>query len=128
MSRFANLADKPKVSPKLQPQPAAPSNEEAAAATVSVSTPPRSSSRVGLKAIAAYFSPEMSLAVNRRAKLTPYRRPILALNHFCCWCRSYADYASAQQVQLCSTADSGHPAHPFRSEAAHHSEQFPPGV
>jgi hypothetical protein len=64
VSRFANLADKPKVSAKLQPQPAAPDNEKAAAATMSISTPPRSSSRAGRKAIAAYFSPEMSLAMH----------------------------------------------------------------
>ncbi|MBN9146184.1 MULTISPECIES: ribbon-helix-helix domain-containing protein [unclassified Novosphingobium] len=64
MSRFANLADKPKASPKSQHQPAAPGNEEGAAATTSVSTPPKSNSRVGRKAIAAYFTPEMSLAMH----------------------------------------------------------------
>jgi hypothetical protein len=70
VSRFANLADKPKVSAKLQPQPAAPDNEKAAAATMSISTPPRSSSRAGRKAIAAYFSPEMSLAMHVCARNT----------------------------------------------------------
>jgi len=64
MSRFANLADKPKVSPKPQHKPAVPDNEEAVAATASVSTPPRSNSRAGRKAIAGYFSLEMSLAMH----------------------------------------------------------------
>ncbi len=68
MSRFANLADKPKVSPKPQPQPAAPDKEEAAVATVSISTPARSKSRAGRKAIAGYFSPEMSLAMHTCAR------------------------------------------------------------
>jgi hypothetical protein len=64
MSRFANLADKPKVSPKTQPQPAAPGPEEGATATASFGTRSRSNSRAGRKAIAAYFSPDMSLAMH----------------------------------------------------------------
>ncbi|MDE1918890.1 MAG: hypothetical protein KGJ57_17715 [Sphingomonadales bacterium] len=64
MSRFANLADKPKASPKSQPQPAVSGIEEGVTASASVSPPPRSRSRAGRKAIAAYFSPEMSLAMH----------------------------------------------------------------
>lgn len=64
MSRFANLADKHKASPKPQLQPAVSGNEEGVAATAAISTPPRSNSRAGRKAIAAYFSPEMSLAMH----------------------------------------------------------------
>ncbi|MDE1918759.1 MAG: hypothetical protein KGJ57_22040 [Sphingomonadales bacterium] len=64
MSRFANLADKPKVSPKAQPQPATPGLEEGASKTASFGTKSRSNSRAGRKAIAAYFSPEMSLAMH----------------------------------------------------------------
>lgn len=64
MSRFANLADKPKASPKSQPQPATLGPEEGATAIASFGTQPRSNSRAGRKAIAAYFSPEMSLAMH----------------------------------------------------------------
>lgn len=64
MSRFANLADKPKASPKLQAESAMLGNEDGANATASPRTTPRSNSRVGRKAIAAYFSPEMSLAMH----------------------------------------------------------------
>lgn len=64
MSRFANLADKPKASPKSQPQFAAPSLEESAIATASPGATPRSHRRAGRKAIAGYFSPEMSLAMH----------------------------------------------------------------
>lgn len=64
MSRFANLADKPKASPKPQPQFAAPGIEDAPAKTATHGAPPRSNSRTGRKAIAAYFSPEMSLAMH----------------------------------------------------------------
>lgn len=64
MSRFANLADKPKPSPKPHPQSVAPSNGECADAIASGSTPTRSKSRTGRKAIAGYFSPEMSLAMH----------------------------------------------------------------
>lgn len=64
MSRFANLADKPKVSPTPQSQPAVPRVEEGATTTASLGAPPRSNSRAGRKAIAAYFSPEMSLAMH----------------------------------------------------------------
>jgi hypothetical protein len=64
MSRFANLADKTKAGPKSQPQLAAPGLEAGAAAIASVGTPVRSNSRAGRKAIAAYFAPEMSLAMH----------------------------------------------------------------
>lgn len=64
MSRFASLADKPKVSPKPQHKPAVPDHEEAVTATASASKPARSKSRAGRKAIAGYFSPEMSLAMH----------------------------------------------------------------
>jgi hypothetical protein len=64
MSRFANLADKPKVRPKPQPQSAAPRIEDAPAETATNAAPPRSNSRAGRKAIAAYFSREMSLAMH----------------------------------------------------------------
>ncbi len=64
MSRFANLADKPKHDLKAQ----SPSSGAAAGIpassigpVVSSSPPP---SRVGRKAISAYFSPEMSLAMH----------------------------------------------------------------
>jgi hypothetical protein len=65
MSRFANLADKPKTSPKSQPQPAAlGADEDAATATASFKTSPRLNSRAGRKVIAAYFSHEMSFAMH----------------------------------------------------------------
>lgn len=64
MSRFANLADKPKVTPNSHPQTAVSGLEESVATSAPVTTPPRSNSRSGRKAIAAYFSPEMSLAMH----------------------------------------------------------------
>lgn len=64
MSRFANLADKPKVSPKVQPKSAAPGFEDAPAETATHAAPQRSNSRTGRKAIAGYFSLEMSLAMH----------------------------------------------------------------
>ena len=64
MSRFANLADKPRASIKV------PSEFQSSAVSVDSSetsaptaTPPPAS-RIGRKAIAAYFSPEMSLAMH----------------------------------------------------------------
>ena len=60
MSRFANLADKPKV----DAQPSAPGIGADARASISANTPPRSNSRAGRKAIAAYFSLEMSIAMH----------------------------------------------------------------
>lgn len=60
MSRFANLADKPKV----DAQPSAPGTGADARASISANTPSRSNSRAGRKAIAAYFSPEMSMAMH----------------------------------------------------------------
>lgn len=68
MSRFANLADNPKVSPKPQLQSAVPGNQERGAVTISISTAPRSNSRAGRKAIAGYFWPEMSLAMHTCAR------------------------------------------------------------
>jgi hypothetical protein len=41
-----------------------PGNEDGDAATAPTCTPTRSNSRAGRKAIAAYFSPEMSLAMH----------------------------------------------------------------
>ena len=60
MSRFANLADKPKASSKSAARTVAPGVDVGDSAP----TPPRSHSRAGRKAIAAYFSPEMSLAMH----------------------------------------------------------------
>ncbi len=62
MSRFANLADKPKSAAQTvrvalaTPEPLEPIT------TAGSAQPP--SSRVGRKAIAAYFSPEMSTAMH----------------------------------------------------------------
>jgi hypothetical protein len=64
MSRFANLADKPKASIKSQPQPAKPGIETGSTATASAGATPRLNSRSGRKAIAGYFSLEMSLAMH----------------------------------------------------------------
>jgi hypothetical protein len=64
MSRFANLADKPKAIPKPQARLAVPGSDEAVPVSMSISTPPRSNSRAGRKAIAGYFSLEMSLAMH----------------------------------------------------------------
>jgi len=64
MSRFANLADKPKASSKSQIQRTAPGHEDGAASAAPVASTSRSNSRAGRKAIAAYFSPEMSLAMH----------------------------------------------------------------
>jgi len=58
MSRFANLADKPKASPTPQHKPAVPDNEGAVATTVSISAPPRSNSLAdngGLHAVVENF-------------------------------------------------------------------------
>ena len=55
MSRFANLADKPPIEPKvLAPE------------TVVQSLTP--ASRIGRKAISGYFSPELSLALHHCAR------------------------------------------------------------
>lgn len=64
MSRFANLADKPKASSKSQIQPTVPGHEDGAASAAPVASTSRSNSRAGRKVIAAYFSPEMSLAMH----------------------------------------------------------------
>lgn len=62
MSRFANLADKPKLNSKDAPTKNASARASAPIGpTTSSPTPP---SRVGRKAIAAYFSPEMSTAMH----------------------------------------------------------------
>ena len=67
VSRFANLADKPKTKPKQAAAPLA-NDVEGAATSSAISTSPRSNSRAGRKAIAAYFSPEMSLAMHLCAR------------------------------------------------------------
>jgi len=64
MSRFANLADKPKLGPQPQTPPSATDMELVAVPPTQTSTPLRPNSRAGRKAIAAYFSPEMSLAMH----------------------------------------------------------------
>lgn len=64
MSRFANLADKTKASPKPQPEPAVTGIDDGIKASSTSKAPPNSNSRTGRKAIAAYFSPEMSLAMH----------------------------------------------------------------
>lgn len=62
MSRFANLADKPKLNSHGTPTVHANARSSAPIGpTGPVSPPP---SRVGRKAIAAYFSPEMSMAMH----------------------------------------------------------------
>lgn len=66
MSRFANLADKPKLNSHGTPTVHASTRSSAPIGpTGSVSPPP---SRVGRKAIAAYFSPEMSMAMHLCAR------------------------------------------------------------
>ena len=63
MSRFSNLVDRPKGSTLGSPVDAAGGIRQplAAPAETARQTPP---SRIGRKAIAAYFSPEMSLAMH----------------------------------------------------------------
>ena len=63
MSRFANLADKPKVGDRddRTGKSAGSCLKANDAPVVALPTPP---SRVGRKAIAAYFSPEMSMAMH----------------------------------------------------------------
>lgn len=60
MSRFANLADKSTSS--VNPRRAIEETSFPSGQALSSTPPP--SSRVGRKAIAAYFSPEMSLAMH----------------------------------------------------------------
>jgi hypothetical protein len=59
MTRFANLADKPKR--RINDEPA---GRKAAAEPIVASVAPTPPSRIGRKAIAAYFSPDMSLAMH----------------------------------------------------------------
>jgi hypothetical protein len=61
MSRFANLADKPKGGANAQQQSGKVVAGAALPSTALLCPPP---SRVGRKAISAYFSPEMSLAMH----------------------------------------------------------------
>lgn len=63
MSRFSNLADKPKGDNRGSrvDETGGVSHRLAAAAETATQTAP---SRIGRKAIAAYFSPEMSLAMH----------------------------------------------------------------
>ncbi|OYU34313.1 ribbon-helix-helix domain-containing protein [Novosphingobium sp. PASSN1] len=70
MSRFANLADKPKAGPN---QEAMASEKDSTGfpdyATAAAMKPSqRPASRIGRKAIAAYFTPEMSLAMHLCAR------------------------------------------------------------
>jgi hypothetical protein len=64
MSRFANLADKPKhdATAQLQSGSIVGTISTSSTGTNGPSSPPPS--RVGRKAISAYFSPEMSLAMH----------------------------------------------------------------
>ena len=62
MSRFANLADKPKLNSKGAPTENA--SARASAPIGPTTSPPTAPSRIGRKAIAAYFSPEMSTAMH----------------------------------------------------------------
>ena len=66
MSRFANPADKPKARPGRDSQALEASTDQKAASpsTTARNTRPTPNSRVGRKAIAAYFTPEMSLAMH----------------------------------------------------------------
>lgn len=62
MSRFANLADKPKTSAS----DASEINDahRPSMSTITAGSAPPPPSRIGRKAIAAYFSPEMSMAMH----------------------------------------------------------------
>ena len=62
MSRFANLADKPKINSKDGGTVLADGHASAQIEPTTSAPPPPS--RVGRKAIAAYFSPEMSTAMH----------------------------------------------------------------
>lgn len=62
MSRFANLADKAKLNTKDAPTEHASARFSAPIGLTTSAPPPPS--RVGRKAIAAYFSPEMSTAMH----------------------------------------------------------------
>lgn len=65
MSRFANLADKPKSGSNREAlAPETGSIGGPGSITTSMKSLRRSNSRVGRKAIAAYFKPEMSLAMH----------------------------------------------------------------
>ncbi len=63
MSRFANLADKPKDGARGSHLEGMREVCQAVTATPET-TAPAPTSRIGRKAIAAYFSPEMSLAMH----------------------------------------------------------------
>ncbi|MBF5091077.1 MULTISPECIES: ribbon-helix-helix domain-containing protein [Novosphingobium] len=64
MSRFANLADKPKASPEPESKVDVLGIGGAGATSIPTNTPAKSNSRTGRKAIAAYFSREMSLSMH----------------------------------------------------------------
>ena len=67
MSRFANLADKPKSAvPSGPSEVAIPQTPRHQMDRATASVPAQS--RIGRKAIAAYFSPEMSLAMHLCAR------------------------------------------------------------
>ena len=63
MSRFSNLADKPKGGARGGPDEVVASVRQPLAAPAETATQ-TAPSRIGRKAIAAYFSPEMSLAMH----------------------------------------------------------------
>ena len=63
MSRFANLADKTKSEQRWH-RPDGTAEGRQPSSTAAHTTAPPPPSRIGRKAIAAYFSPEMSLALH----------------------------------------------------------------
>ena len=63
MSRFANLSDKPKCEGQGHRHEGS-ANERQQSGTATQTTASPTPSRVGRKAIAAYFSPEMSMAMH----------------------------------------------------------------
>jgi len=64
MSRFANLADKPIGAAHSAPSPASDTRKSSSVERHSLGASAPAPSRVGRKAIAAYFSPQMSLAMH----------------------------------------------------------------
>ena len=68
MSRFANLADKSKVKQAREDMTPKPFAAPAAQLAGPTKGQPTSNGRAGRKAIAAYFPPEMSLAMHECAR------------------------------------------------------------
>lgn len=91
MSRFANLADKPKsrvtAAPPAEKTVAAPGSLDAAF-SVAPNPPP---SRIGRKAIAAYFSPEMSVAMHVCARKHGFSLQALMVEAFDDVLRKYGE-------------------------------------